>query len=217
MAKLSAIRRRAAVGGLIGAALVVTLVLVVGSAGSSANHRRSLGFNLAAAPAAPAVTAPTAAQTSSAATTFGVFGQQAQAADSLPADSVYKVGTARRIGSPSASVAAWGVVTGEQVCVTVNAATGPAAGGPAACNSPAQLTQPNQLLILDASSSDSSSHVIAGLVPDGVSSVTIDLGGAAPVSVPVASNGFTYTTLAGELPSGYSWTANGTTSTEKVG
>lgn len=216
MVKFSAIGRRASAGGLVGLALVAAVALVVVSAGSSAHHRRA-SLRLAAAAAAPVVTAPTAAQTSSAAATFGVFGQQAQAADSLPAESAYKVGTARRVGPSSGAVAAWAVVTGEQVCVTVNAGTGPAAGGPAACNSPTELAQPNQLLILDAGSSDSSSHVIAGLVPDGVSSVTIDLGSAAPVSVPVTSNGFTYTTPAGELPSGYSWTANGKTSTEKVG
>ena len=210
-------RRLGSVSVVLGVGVIAAGIL--GSPGRPAHGRPHV--RLASASSAPILTAPTSPEVQSAAQTFGVFRQVASPADALPAASAYKVGTARRIAtSSSGGPSAWAVLTGEQICVTVDASGGPAQGGPAACNTVGELSQPHQLLTLDASSGASGSgspQIIAGLVPDGIKTVTIDFKDGSSTVAPVNNNGFTYITTNGEDPSGFEWNVNGAASSEMIG
>jgi hypothetical protein len=207
---------------VIGLALALVLaalaVVAIHDGYRSSQSASPSRVKLASEPTVPQVAAPSAAQVQTAAAQFAVFGQAATAGDALPTQSAYSAGVPRRIGPSSSSVAVWGVVTAGQICVTVNATTGPAAGGPAACNTPAELAEPNQLLATIASSSGSGSQVIAGIAPNGVSGVTINFSDGSSVIAPVKRNGFLYIAPASVTFSGFAWTnAGGTTATEQRG
>lgn len=149
---------------------------------------------------------------------FAVFGAPAQALDALPTGSAYSGGIAMRIAGTAQSFSAWGVLDGSQMCVTVDASSGPGAGGPAACNSVAELTQPGQLLVLGAGTGDNQvAQILVGLVPNGVSAVTVSYKNGTKAVVPVNNNGFAVAT-GGLMPDHYSWaTATGNTETESAG
>lgn len=215
--KFLTVRKLGSAAILVGLGGIAVWAFVTSPSRPASQRPPSRGLRLAAAGSAPVMTAPTAAQIHVVAGTFGVFSHPARPGDSLPAQSAYKIGTARQIGASSGPVSAWAVVTGEQICVTVNASTGAAAGGPAACNTPSELAQPNQLLATDAASSGSNDQVIAGLVPDGVTTVTISFQGGSSVPVAVSNNGFTYSTPSGRALRGFSWTASGMAYAEKTG
>ncbi len=129
-----------------------------------------------------------------AAAEFSVFAEPAAAGDALPADSAYTGGgTARRIAGSTRPFSAWGVLRGSQLCVTVDARSGPAAGGPAACSSPAH--QPGQLLVLAAGTgTGTTTQILAGLIPDGVFSVTVSYTNGSTAVPPVTGNGFALNT-----------------------
>jgi hypothetical protein len=126
-----------------------------------------------------------------AATRFPVFAQPAAKGDALPSSSAYSGGISRRIAGSTQPFSTWAVLRGNQLCITVNARSGPAAGGPAACNSVSRLTQPGQFLVLTASTGNGTTpQIIAGLVPGGISSVTISYTNGSTAAVPVNDNGF---------------------------
>lgn len=131
---------------------------------------------------------------------FSVFARPAAARDALPAGSAYTGGISRRIAGSAQPFSAWGVLRGGQLCVTVDAASGPAAGGPAACNSVGRLTQPGQTLILGAGTGHGRApQILAGLIPDGVVSVTVSYENGSRAAVPVRNNGFAMAT-GGQMP-----------------
>lgn len=104
------------------------------------------------------------------------------------------------------------------MCVTLGASSGVGSGGPAACNSVSELRLPNQLRVLTASSGTSAStsqafQVVAGIVPNGASSVEVDFSDGSSAIAPVTNNGFLLTTN-GRTPGTYKWSINGTTFTE---
>lgn len=192
-----------------GAGLIALLVLLVGSGGARANGSDQ---NAAAVPAA-------------AASLFGVFSQSATPADALPSQSAYAGGASRRIGPDAGSISAWAVSTGDQMCITLSASSGVGEGGPAACNSVSELSAPNQLLVLGASSGSSTSsasqvpqvqapQVLVGLVPDGASSVEVDFTDGSSTVAPVSNNGFLLN-LDGRTPDAFKWSVNGAAFAEK--
>lgn len=160
-----------------------------------------------------------------AAAVFAVFGTRPTAGDSLPAASAYANGVARQIGIPSAQLSAWAVLKDGQVCVTVSG-SGAAAGGPAACNSLSTLAEPGQLLTLEAGEGPAGSsaaaqtavyQVVAGLVPNGVTSVGVHYSDGSSASVPVTNNGFAMLT-GGKTPTEFIWSSSGgTTESESSG
>jgi hypothetical protein len=136
---------------------------------------------------------------------FSVFAEPASAADALPSGSAYAGGTSRRIAGSMQHFSAWGVLKGGQLCVTVDARSGPASGGPAACNSISRLTRPGQILVLGASAGTGAApQVLAGLTPDGVSSVTVSYEDGSTAAVPVKDNGFAVVT-GGRTPRSLRW------------
>lgn len=155
-----------------------------------------------------------------AASVFAVFGNSATSADALPVSSAYAQYQSRLIGPADGAISAFGVNEGDdQVCVTLSASSGVGAGGPAACNSVSELSQPNELLVLAASSGTTSTtnpppQVLAGLVPNGATSVEIDFTDGSSVTAPVTNNGFLLSTD-GRTPSAFKWSINGTTFTEE--
>ncbi len=193
------------------ASICVAVVVTKPRATSRSPHK---SVRLAAAPAAPRATAPTSAQLHAAAAVFGVFNHSRKAGDSLPAGSAYADGVSRRIGSSSDLLRAWAVSTNDQVCVTLHAPKGPA--GPAACNTVAELRNPNQLLVDVSTSSDSSSEVIAGVAPTGVSSIKIEFSDGTSATVPVVNNGFTYTASKSQKIGELTWSDAGVTNIEKA-
>jgi hypothetical protein len=149
-----------------------------------------------------------------AASMFAVFAKAPTPADALAATSAYSHYQSRRIAADDGAISVFGVDEGGQVCVTLSASSGVAAGGPAACNSVSELSQPNQLLVLGASSQTTSTtnpapQVLAGLVPNGVSNVEVDFTDGSSVDAPVTNNGFILGTD-GRTPSGFKWSINGT-------
>lgn len=162
-----------------------------------------------------------ASGTATPASLFAVFGRSATSADALPSSSAYAPYQSRRIGPMDGTISVFGVDEGGgQVCVTLSASSGVGAGGPAACNSISELSQPNQLLVLAASSgtvatTDPTPAVVAGLVPDGASSVEVDFTDGSSAIAPVVNNGFVLTTD-GRTPSGFKWSINGTGFSEGV-
>lgn len=168
---------------------------------NSLSSRRAKIFTLAGClaltPLAVVSAAPSARATDAsyahaqAAAHFSVFAQPAAAGDALPAGSAYSGGTSRRIAGRARSFSAWAILRGSHLCVTVDAGSGPAAGGPTACNSVRQLTRPGQILILAAGTgSGTAPQILAGLIPDGVSSVMISYANGSTAAVPVHDNGF---------------------------
>jgi hypothetical protein len=163
----------------------------------------ALAAPLAGSTAAAARTAASAATTAShaqATARFPVFAQAAQPSDTLPANSAYTGGTARRITARGQPFTAWAVLRGAQLCVTLNAPTGPAAGGPAACNSIARLSQPGQYLILTAATTPAAPQIIAGLIPRSISSVTLTTTSGQTTVIPVTRNGFAAAIPGGQAP-----------------
>lgn len=198
------------------ALVCLTAALVVPGLSSRSSPQNKV--ELAAAAAPPEVSTPTAAELHAASTVFGVFNRTADATDSLPAGSAYVGGVSRRIGNSSGPLEAWAVSSGDQVCVTVHASSGPASGGPAACNTVAELRKPDQLLVdVSTTPASSSLEVVAGVAPQGVSTVTIDFQDGTSATVPVVDDGFTYTTTDSETISSFSWSASGVANLEKAG
>lgn len=170
---------------------------------------------LASASAAPLVTAPSSSELAAATTVFGVFSSPSGTGAALPTSSAYSGGVSRQVGSISAPFQAWAVSEGDEVCVTMDGQGPASSGGPAACNTVAELSQPDQLLVdVSGAPSTSSSQVVAGLAPNGVSTVTIRFQDGTSTNVPVTNNGFTYTANSSNPISGFSWTVNGVVNTE---
>jgi hypothetical protein len=159
-----------------------------------------------------------------------VFGRAARPSDALPARPAYTAGSGaiaaggiiRRIGPAGGAVTEWGSAKGDELCITVGASAGVASGGPAACNQLAILSQPKELLVMAAGSGGGASksgdppppsQVVAGLAPNGVSSVTINFTNGTSAVVPVANNGFVLNTD-GRTPGTYKWVADGSQNTE---
>lgn len=208
-------RRRATVLMAMAAIASISAAVRLANPASSSRDSARKRLELAAAPAPPEVSTPTSAELRAAATVFGVFNRPTRAADSLPAGSAYAGGASRRIGSSSGPLQAWAITSGNQVCVTVYASSGPATGGPAACNTVATLNTSDQLLVdVSTTPATSSSEVIAGLAPDGVSNVTIDFQDGMSAAVPVVNNGFTYTTTDTKPISDFSWSRGGVANRE---
>lgn len=206
--------RRASIVITIVALASIWLVVALAGTGPSSESSGPKTFNLAATPAPPEVSAPTSAQLQAAASVFHVFNRASQAVDSPPSGSAYASGVSRRAGTSSGALQAWAVSTGNQVCVTVYTATG-AASGPAACNTVVALNSSDQLLVdVSTTPATSSSEVIAGLAPDGVSNVTIDFQDGTSAVVPVVDNGFTYTTTDTKTISDFSWSRGGVANRE---
>lgn len=126
-----------------------------------------------------------------AAAEFSVFARPRTAGSALPSNSAYLGGITRRIAGSTQPFSVWGVLNGSRLCVTVHARSGPATSGPAACNSVSQLSKPGQLLVLGAGTGDSMTpQILAALVPDGVSSVTVSYTNGRKTVSPVKNNGF---------------------------
>ena len=186
----------------------VGLVLAFISSGHD-TRQPAVRLALASSPAPPAVTPPTSSAVAEAARTFEVLRQPATPQDSLPATSAYRSGLGRRVGATRGAIAEWLVVAQGQICVTVAAATGSAAGGPAACNSLTTLNRTDELLAGVSGSDMSLSEVVFGLAPDRVSSVTIHFSDGRSAVAPVVNNGFVSQAGANQEVSGFSWTAGG--------
>jgi hypothetical protein len=204
---------------LVIAALVFALTRSAGATAPAKSSAAPLQVALPTTSFGRGATSNTAkADEATAIANFAVFGKPAAAADALPARSAYAGGTARRIAGDSQTFSSWGVLSGGQVCVTVDASSGAAAGGPAACNSVADLIQPGQLLVLGAGTGDNQiPQLLVGLVPNGVQSVTVVFKDGSKVNAPVIDNGFALAT-GGRTPAHYSWTtAAGATETEPAG
>ena len=202
-------------GGLALGAICAAGVLVF-AAGRPAHVARQspAQLRLASAPAPVAVARPTPGEVAAAANTFGILRQPATRQDSLPANSAYGSGVARRTGATLNGATEWIVVTQGQVCATATSTTGPAASGPAACNALATLNEPNQLLVDVSSSDQSPSEIIFGIAPDGASSVTIHFSSGKSIIAPVIDNGFASEASKTEQVSGFTWSVGGVTETE---
>lgn len=207
-------RRRWRLGVAVGAVCVAAAVVATSESTRPTAAGRTGHVALSSAPTPPPVLAPSGARVNAAAQMFKVFDKPARAADSLPKGSAYADGVSRRIGNEARTFSAWAVVTADQVCVTVNASSGAASGGPAACNTTAELSKPDQLLTLQAQSSDSTYQAIAGIAPQGVSSVTIYFSDGSSTLVPVVNNGFTDSAPDTKTVTKYSWLNNGIANAE---
>jgi hypothetical protein len=111
---------------------------------------------------------------------LGVFRRAAGPADTIPASDATIAGTTRRIGNSSSGPGVWSSVDTEQLCVQL-------AGGASACIPPEEFA--SRPLIV-GSSSNSGPEEAAGLVPDGITSVSVDYQNGTSETVPVVDNGF---------------------------
>jgi hypothetical protein len=213
MSRVSRIRMAIVIAGAIAS---VCVVVALAEPGSSSRGGAQKKLELVAAPTPPEVSAPTSAQLGAAATLFGVFNRPKSTADSLPTGSAYAGGVARRIGPGSGPLEAWAVSAGDRVCVTAYAESGPARGGPAACDTVAALNGPDALLVdVTTTPATSSDEVIVGVVPQGVSKVTINFQDGTSAVVPVINNGFTYTSTDAKQIHDFTWSARGVAHVEE--
>lgn len=103
----------------------------------------------------------------------------------------------------------WATATGEELCAVIDGTTLVATGAPSSCNSAARLRDSHELLVFGASASAAGSthtspEVIAGLAPNGVTSVTIGLANGTSQTVPVVDNGF-HLMNPGAKPQRFTW------------
>ncbi len=197
---------------LAGAAAVLALLLLTLSGSARSAPTRATNHAQSAEVAGSATTLNVSE--------FGVFSHISQPADVLPSGSPYGAGTSRRIGPATGPIGAWAVLNGDQLCVTVQGSPLAAQGWPAACNSPSELAKPDQLLTLEAGASGPGGTprpplaFIAGLVPDGVRTVTVVYKDGTGVAAPVTNNGFVVNTD-GKATSAVKWSSpDGATHTE---
>lgn len=213
------------VGVLVAAGIAVVNSSASGQAESSRlTQARSHLHTIKTADTRGSVAAEDAAAPAEVSAEFGVFGHPAAMADALPTSSAYAGHAARRIARSEGTAAAWALIDGTQVCVTISG-TGAAASGPAACTSEATLSKPGQLLVLGPGSLPVSGpptpavgprvpQLLVGLAPNGVSTVTVDSVDGNTATVPVVDNGFEISTdgvALGELK----WSESGTAYSEK--
>lgn len=201
---------------LLAAVCAVTAFLFLAHSGSA----RSVAHPTTKAPGSQKAAQPSPAAVN-ALSQFGVFSHAAGPADVPPSQAGYAGGISRRIASTTGSVDAWAVLTGDQLCITVNASSGPAQGGGAACASAQALAAvgQRQFMVLGAGAGPSGSppqadQLVVGLVPDGVSAVTVAFTDGSSTTASVINNGFELNTN-GRMPSTYTWSSSdGATHTE---
>jgi hypothetical protein len=141
-------------------------------------------------PVAPAVVAPAQGAT------LAILRRGQVAADALPAAAASALTAGAGVGASGPSVAlsrraqglsggaAWVVPAAGQVCLIAEA--GPALGG-AGC-APDATAANGRLLVFGSSARTPGIVFVAGLVPDGVPAVSVELAGGTTVSAPVAEN-----------------------------
>jgi hypothetical protein len=121
----------------------------------------------------------------------GAFRRAAEPADVIPAaDATISGVVTRKIGDPSAGSGVWASLSTESLCVQL-------AGGASACIQPEQFAE-GRPLIVGASSGPPgtkadghpSSEEVAGVVPDGIASVTVNYQDGTSETTPVVDNGF---------------------------
>jgi hypothetical protein len=131
---------------------------------------------------------------------LSVFERAAQPSDTIPASEATIAGTTRRIGDSSTGPGVWASVNTEQLCVQL-------ANGASACVSPEEFTASKPLIV--GSSSNGGNEEAAGLVPDGITSVTANYQDGTSETVSVTENGFYI--QAKDAVKNFSWTtSNGT-------
>jgi hypothetical protein len=108
------------------------------------------------------------------------FRRAAASGDAIPASEATISGTVRRIGA-STGPGVWASVNTAELCVQI-------AGGANACIAPEEFA--SRPLIVGASSHGSGTEEVAGVAPDGITSVTVDYQDGTSESTPVTDNGF---------------------------
>jgi hypothetical protein len=194
---MSHVQRRPRVALLV-AALVAGAIFVATGAFTPGGARAS-----AVAPSAAALNG------------YSIFSRPAQSLDAVSAIPQLPSGAlTRRQPSPYAGISQWASVSGDEVCVFVkDAATGDTDG---ACNSAEYLASHHELLVERAyvggsatPPTDQQANLVAGLAPDGVTSVSVKFADGSHVSVPVEANGFVYSLGSGvKKVSGVAWTTS---------
>lgn len=154
---------------------------------------------------------------------YSLFQRPTTSADTLPADSVLPRSGARQIYTGDNAIHQWATVNGDQLCVEVRGLPTNYRAGPTACNSLSTLARADQLLVLGVSVADGPKRLpetpqppppptaLAGVVPDGISAVTVTYADGSQDAAGVSNNGFHVSTH-GRMPSSFAWqTADGTT------
>jgi hypothetical protein len=172
------------------AAATVGVVLAVGAHSSTA-----------AGPAAPSATVVKQ---------FAIFNRASVASDALPAEagpSPAAASVVRRVATGTSSLSQWATLSGNQACVVIDGTAPGAHGAPAACGTLEPAHEESELLtIVAGESGPDAPTVLAGLIEDGVTDVTITLANGTTHTVPVVENGFHLLT-GGSEPTAYSWTS----------
>lgn len=181
--------------------LLIPTLFLVGCALAAVILTESTSKTQAASPAAPS---------QAVAKQFGVFARPSSASDVLPADVGPTPATAtvvRSIATGTPSLSEWATLAGNRTCVVINGTAPGAVGAPAAC---AELEPPHEegelLSIVAGETGYKKPTILAGIAPDGVTSVTVTLADGTTHAVPVVENGFHLAT-GGSEPTVYEWTS----------
>jgi hypothetical protein len=190
----------------------------------STRLRRPLVLSLAVAAAAVAVVLLQGTHSDSAAAgpavpsqqvlgQFAIFTSSSSAVDKLPSEAGPTPAAAsvvRSIATNSSAISQWATLNGKEACVVIDGTDG-AQGAPSSCADLEAPADESELLTIAASSSDvpntraGAATIVAGLAPNGVSAVTINLANGTAHTAPVVDNGFHLLT-GGSEPTGYVWT-----------
>jgi hypothetical protein len=142
---------------------------------------------------------------------YSVLGGPAASSDALPRNAGVSAADARAVSTGESTLKEWATATGDELCAVVGGSTLLAEGAPSTCNSAAHLRDNHELLVLGAGASNAAEagtatepEVIAGLAPNGVTSVTIELANGTSQTVPVVDNGF-HLMNPGARPQRFSW------------
>ena len=142
---------------------------------------------------------------------YSVLSAPAAPTDALPTNAGVSAADARSVSTGDPTFKEWATATGDELCAVVGGATLVATGAPSTCNSAARLRGSHELLVFGAGASAAGGtstspgpEVIAGLAPNGVTSVTIELANGTSQTVPVVDNGF-HLMNPGARPQGFTW------------
>jgi hypothetical protein len=154
---------------------------------------------------------------------YAVFSAPAGSSETMPANLLAQQTAGAEIRQQPTTVPgmlAWAVAGDGQLCIAESTSGG---AGSQACAPAATLTATGDLLYTataqgTASTDSDQVDLLAGLAPDGVSSVTVSFADAPTVQVPVSDNGFQLQTAQLVTITSLSWEdAHGVSETQAVG